>query len=255
MERFFVAPEDVDEHAARITGDELKHLRNVLRLKAGDTVEVFDGAGRGYTGRIALVDQSAAFVELEAAVAEARDSHLRVCLAQGLPKGEKMDWIVQKNTELGVGVILPLELERCVVRLEGDKKRRDKQARWQKVAREAARQCGRLFVPEVLAPCGLTALLRQVSPEDVLLIPWEEGGQGLKSFFEEAGGNGVADKLKKGRVVVVIGPEGGLTPEEVEEARLAGGAALTLGPRILRTETAGLALLSVLQYHWGDMGE
>ena len=254
IERFYVAPEDVGEHAARVTGEELKHLRNALRLKAGDAVEVFDGEGHGYTGRLTLVNQTEAIAEIEAAVTETRDSHLRVCLAQGIPKGEKMDWIVQKNTELGVESILPLELSRCVVRLEGDRKRRDRQARWQKVAREAARQCGRLFVPEILAPRGLTALLKQVSPEDLLLIPWEEGGQSLKEFFAKAGSTGAAARLTKGRAVVVIGPEGGLAPDEVEEVRRAGGTPLTLGPRILRTETAGLALLSVLQHHWGDMG-
>ena len=255
MERFYVAPEDIGADTARITGDELKHLKNVLRLKAGDPVEVFDGAGGGYVGRLTSVDQHRALAELREPVTEARDSALRICLAQGMPKGEKMDFIVQKNTELGVKSIMPLELSRCVVRLEGEKKRRDRQARWQKVAREAARQCGRLSIPEILPPGDLETFLRQITPDDLLLIPWEEGGMELKPFFAEAQGRDAELKRRRGRVLIMIGPEGGMTMDEVVAGRLAGGQVLTLGPRLLRTETAGMALLSILQYHWGDLGE
>lgn len=249
MERFYVEPQAFGQREARITGEEFNHLKKVLRLNAGDQVEIFDGAGVGFAGQLISVGQGEAVVSLDEPVLQKRDSSLKVCLAQGIPKGEKMEWIVQKATELGVAAILPLELSRCVVRLEGDKKRQERQARWQKVAREAARQCGRLTVPEVMAPMDLAAFLRQIETSDLLLIPWEEGGQSLNKFFEEAG---LSPEGKK--VYMMIGPEGGISEKEVEQGRQAGGQTLTLGPRILRTETAGLMLLSVLQYQWGDTG-
>jgi len=290
MERFYIQPEAFGEMEARISGDELKHLKNVLRLKAGDRVEVFDGMGKGYTGRLAEVSQAEALVTLEAPVLDIRESPLRICLAQGIPKGDRMDWIVQKATELGVRTVIPLELSRCTVRLEGDKKRRDKTSRWQKIAAEAARQCGRLRVPEVMLPMDLHEFLEQIKQSDLLLIPWEEGGTPLKQYFAEvsfpyttqtaaainatvaASVSSASDAASisdnpaaisaavaaaagdQSRIYIMIGPEGGMTAEEVEAGRAAGGKALTLGPRILRTDTAGLMLLSVLQYHWGDAG-
>ena len=254
MERFYVDPENIASGKARITGDELKHLKNVLRLKSGDQVEVFDGAGKGYQGRLTNIDQTYAVVDIEDPVTEIRDSALRIILAQGLPKGEKMDTVVQKNTELGLSAIIPLELSRCVVKLEGENKRRDRQSRWQKIAREAARQCGRLYVPEVFPPMGLPSFLRQVAPEDLLLIPWEEGGQPLKPYFAGLDDRLGACRLREKKLYIMIGPEGGMTADEVEAGIKAGGIALTLGPRLLRTETAGQALASVLQYLWGDMG-
>jgi 16S rRNA (uracil1498-N3)-methyltransferase len=153
-----------------------------------------------------------------------------------------------------VDSIVPLELDRCITRLEGDKKRRDRQARWQKVAREAARQCGRLKMPEVSLPMDVGMFLRLVSERDMLLIPWEEGGRPLKDFLAWADAEMAAGAWNGGKVFVMIGPEGGMTAGEVEAGRRAGGHVLTLGPRLLRTETAGMALLSILQCQWGDMG-
>jgi 16S rRNA (uracil1498-N3)-methyltransferase len=249
MERFYAEPEAFGQGEAKITGGEFQHLKKVLRLMPGDRAEVFDGAGRGFIGRLISVGETEAIFSLDEPVTQKRDSSLNVCLAQGIPKGEKMEWVVQKATELGVAAILPLELSRCVVRLENDKKRRERRSRWQKVAREAARQCGRLTAPEVMAPMDLAAFLRQIRPPELLLIPWEEGGQALGAFFQEAG-----PSWQKEKIYMMIGPEGGMSEKEVEQGRRAGGRVLTLGPRILRTETAGLMLLSVLQYQWGDAG-
>ena len=254
MERFYVAPEAMSEREALITEEEWKHLSNVLRLKAGDRVEVFDGKGRGYTGRLADLERSQARVALESPVQAARDSGLRICLGQAIPKGERMEWIVQKATELGVDAIQPLALSRCVVRLDGERKRRDRQGRWQKIALEAAKQCGRLTIPEVMYPLGLDEFLQRIRPQDLFLIPWEEGGQPLKAFFADTGDFASTGGTEQRGVVVMIGPEGGIEKEEMEACRYAGGRALTLGPRILRTDTAGLMILSVLQVQWGDMG-
>jgi 16S rRNA (uracil1498-N3)-methyltransferase len=282
MERFYVAPEEMGIKDARITGEEFKHLSHVLRLKAGSQIEVFDGKGRGFCGVLEHVGQAEALVVFDAPVTQARESPLCVCLAQGIPKGDRMEWIVQKATELGVDSVLPLELSRCVVRLEGERKRRDRQARWRKVALEAAKQSGRLKIPDIMYPLALDAFLKLIRPGDRLLIPWEEGGQPLRAYFAGEGhfagiGDSVHDKIPappgnpgftesmsaarapvgetvEMRVFIMIGPEGGMTEEEVEAGRKAGGKVLTLGPRILRTDTAGLMLLSVLQAQWGDMG-
>jgi len=254
MERFYVPPDALHEDHAWITGDELKHLSVVLRLRAGDPVEVFDGRGRGFSGRLAEVGKTHAVVVREAPITEARDSALRIGLAQGIPKGDRMEWITQKATELGVDSLLPLELDRCVVHLGGETKRQDRQARWQKTALEAAKQCGRLTVPTVLPPVALDPFLRRIQPSDLLLIPWEQGGQPLRDFFAEEERGKMIRSPGEGQIWIMIGPEGGMTEAEVETGRRIGGRVLTLGPRILRTDTAGLMLLSVLQHRWGDMG-
>ncbi|MDR1192812.1 MAG: 16S rRNA (uracil(1498)-N(3))-methyltransferase [Peptococcaceae bacterium] len=248
MERFFVRPDQIGATEARITGEELAHLTRVLRMRPGQRVEIFDGLGKGYSGEIKEIDEKRAIVAALTPVTEPRDSLLRTCLVQGIPKGEKMEWVAQKATELGVGAILPLALERCVTRLEDEAKRSRRRERWEKVAREAARQCGRLTAPQVLPIAVLSAFLAQVGREDLLLIPWEGGGESPRQLFRRM------EKPPAGWVYLLIGPEGGLTKGEVEQGVAAAGLPLTLGPRILRTETAGLALLAVLQYQWGDGG-
>ena len=248
MERFIVAPEELDGNEAQINGDELRHLRTVLRLKTGDVVEVFDGAGRGYAGTLTDIDASRALVALKEPIVERRDSPLKIVLGQGIPKSDKMEWIAQKATELGVDSIIPLSLERCVARIDGDSKIKSRQARWRKVAIEAAKQCGRLMVPEVMAPIRLSDFIKKIEPSDLLLVPWEEGGKPLGEALRDTQG------ARVGAIFVLIGPEGGITRGEIQLCREAGGKVVTLGPRTLRTETAGLALLSALQFYWGDMG-
>ena len=164
-----------------------------------------------------------------------------------------MEWIVQKVTELGVTSVVPAELSRCVVRLDNDKKRRERRERWQKVAQEASRQSGRLKVPPVEMPVNLKQLLAGLKAEDLLLVPWEKGGLPLKELIPRLPAAQVEGlRRSEGTTCFLVGPEGGLTEEEVELAREAGGLCLTLGPRILRTETAAVMLLSLLQYIWGD---
>jgi len=261
-ERFLVAAAELDKDVARITGDELKHLKTVMRLKAGDAVEVFDGAGRGHEGILTDVDASRALVEVGSPITISKESPVRIVLGQGIPKSDKMDFIIQKATELGIGAVCPLSLARCVVRLEGDAKSKGRQARWQKVAAEAAKQCGRLRVPAVMAPMDLASFIRSIGAFDMFLVPWEEGGQSLRVALGSALGEAryprdpataTGNQDARG-VFMLIGPEGGLTREEIHMCKAAGGKILSLGPRILRTETAGLALISVLQYVWGDVG-
>lgn len=249
MRRFHVAPGDINDGYARVKGDELQHLARVLRLVAGDPVIIFDGQGREYTGVIDSLAKNEALVKLQSSASIHRESSLEIWLAQGLAKGDKMEFIIQKATELGVRGIVPLETERAVVRLAGGKKEQ-RQQRWRKVALEAAKQCRRTVVPEVLSPCSPGEFLAGLPAVRLLLMPWEEGGQPLKAVLRE----NAAFFHEAAPVYVMIGPEGGFTEKEAILVKNSGGITVTLGPRILRTETAGLAALSAIMYQWGDLG-
>jgi len=249
VHRFFVPDVNFQNQVVSIVGEEFKHLAGVLRLRPGDRVGLFDGAGREYLGVIESLEKDRAAVALQEELAADKESPLNLFLVQGIPKGDKMELIIQKATELGVKGIVPLETGRTVVRLEG-KKREERRERWQKVAVEAAKQCGRTVVPQVQLPQGLAEFLRSLPGDRVLLIPWEEGGQPLKSLLN---GPEFLTQLNI-PIYILIGPEGGWEREEVALAEEYGAKAVTLGPRILRTETAGLAAISAIMYQWGDLG-
>lgn len=249
MERFLVSPQNLDTDPVSLEGEGFKHLAKVLRLRAGDKVELFDGEGRAILGQIKELERDRAWISRLAPLENKGESPLSICLLQGLPKGEKMEWILQKNTELGVAAFRPLLLQRCVVKLETEKKRDHKLERLEKVVQEASRQCGRQVVPRILPPVGLKEALREIGSADRLLIPWEEGGRPLSESLKEMG-----PPQSEGRLYILIGPEGGLTQDEVLAAQEQGGQVVTLGPRILRTETAGMAVAAIAQYVWGDMG-
>lgn len=245
MHRFYVQPEYINDTVATICGDELKHLKQVLRLKTGDTITIFDGMGKEYNGIIDYIGQDQAEVKIELIPSE-KESSIDIWLVQGLPKGDKMEFIIQKATELGVRGIIPLEARRSIVRLQG-KKREERRKRWQKVALEACKQCGRTIVPQVLSPQGLVGILDSMSANNNILIPWEEGGRPMGEVLK---GNVDVDKP----VYIIIGPEGGLEENEVEIAKEYGAIPVTLGPRIMRTETAGLVSIAITMYQWGDLG-
>jgi 16S rRNA (uracil1498-N3)-methyltransferase len=270
MHRFFVWKEDIKNYQAVIKGEEFRHLSKVLRLMAGDAVTIFDGKGREYQGNISTMGKDEAVVEVGEPLFSPRESPLEVWLVQGIPKGEKMEMIIQKATELGVRGVIPLKTQRSVVKLEG-KKEEARRERWQKVAVEAAKQCRRALVPEVLSPCSITNFLTGLPLERHLFVPWEEGGVSIKevltvnpSFPVTGSASGSISEAKiepKSKfspapvpVYLVIGPEGGLAAEEVDQMKKYGGIPLTLGSRILRTETAGLAALAVVMFAWGDLG-
>lgn len=171
---------------------------------------------------------------------------LRVVLVQGLAKGDRMDTVVQKGTELGAAAFWPVLCKRSVVRLDASKKAARLQ-RWQRIAAGAAKQCRRALVPEVLQPLDWSAALNIIPPGALVLVPWEnETGCTLKEVLQS--------RSRPDEVYLLIGPEGGLEDNEVEEARLRGGIPVTLGPRILRTETAGPAVVAMILYQWGDLG-
>ncbi|WP_164007917.1 16S rRNA (uracil(1498)-N(3))-methyltransferase [Pyxidicoccus trucidator] len=244
MLRLFVplpdpAPTDVD-----LTGERRHYLLHVLRLAPGDALEVFDGQGRAFEARVASVGEEAVRVSLGTArVAPPRRA---VGVLQGLPKGDKLELVLQKGTELGATAFYPVATARSVVKLE-PKRAEERTARWTKIVEEASRQCRRDDVPRVETPRALLDAARALPPGTVLLVlDEEESAVPLGEAFRAAGpGTPVA---------LVVGPEGGLAREEVEELRKIGARNVTLGKRILRTETAALAALAVMMHLDGELG-
>jgi 16S rRNA (uracil1498-N3)-methyltransferase len=250
MERFFALPGDIHGSEATVRGEELRHLAQVMRLRPGDSLMILDGCGRQYEGVVRSLTKEAAEIRLLTVTEGAGESPLSLWLVQGVPKGDKMEGVVQKAAELGAAGIIPAEMNRCVVRFHSGEKRESRRERWQKIAREAVKQCGRSSVPVVTNICSLEDLLPRLR-EGLCLVPWEEGGVSLKEWARTEGARARAG----GPVYIVVGPEGGMEEGEVSLLKEgAGGSVVTLGPRILRAETAGMAVLAALQYEWGDMG-
>ena len=247
MQRFFVTPDQVGEDKIRIQGSDVNHMKNVLRMRPGEEVMVSDGNNRQYRCRVEdYPDGEAVLAILEAGLVDT-ELPSRIYLFQGLPKQEKMEWIVQKAVELGAAGIIPFAAGRSVVRLD-EKKAEKKTARWQAIARSAAEQCGRAVIPEVSRPVSFAEALKQASELDVILIPYE-----LERGMEETAE--IIRNIRPGQSVgIFIGPEGGFDAEEVEKAKAAGARPVSLGSRILRTETAGVTALSILMYHLESQG-
>jgi 16S rRNA (uracil1498-N3)-methyltransferase len=239
--RFAVAAAQIREGRATLTGPIAHQIARVLRLRPGEEVVLFDEAGTEHTARLLRVAGSAVEAAVERASRPGRESPLHLTLAPALLRGPRMDLLIQKATELGVTAIAPLLLARCVAAGPG------RLARWQAIAREAAEQSGRTRIPAVTLPVPLAAFLAGVPPETARLALWEgEGGLTLRGLDAAA--------LRSRPAVLLVGPEGGLDGTEVAALRKAGFTLLTLGPRILRAETAPLAALAVLQYVAGDLG-
>ncbi len=223
-----------------------RHAAKVLRLRVGEPVTLFDGSGGEYGARIAAIDREKVSVDVLEWHDIECESPLSVTLAQALQAGEKMDLTVQKAVELGIARIVPLVSRRSVVRLEGERASR-RVEHWRGVVASACEQSGRNRVPEVTSLEGLERwLARPPAPDTLRLLLAPGAAQSLTTLAPPAPG---------GRIELLIGAEGGLAPEEMELAMQAGFVALRLGPRILRTETAGLAALAALQCLWGDLGE
>ena len=245
MHRFTISPDRVSGDRVAFDADETRHLARVLRLGPGDVVAAADGRGHAWQVRIVSLGDTAAGAII-GAVSPAPESPLAISLVQGVPKGDRMEAIVRATTELGVARILPALTERTVVRLEAGRWR-ERARRWQRVAREATKQCGRAVVPAVEAPRPLTEWIASDAPADLRLCLWEVEGEPLRRVLERFGRTARS-------ATVIVGPEGGLTRDEVARAGAEGYLAVTLGGRILRTETAGPAIVALLQYDLGDLG-
>jgi 16S rRNA (uracil1498-N3)-methyltransferase len=238
VRRLLVPRERIAGERATLLAPDLHYLRDVLRLEPGAPLEVFDGEGGTYPARL---EEGGALLlgERRAAAAPGAVVHLAFALA----RGERCDLVVQKATELGVSRLAPFEAARSVVRL--DPARGEERARrWQRIAAEAARQCGRADVPAIDPPGTLASVLARTPPGFRAVLFYEGGGEALAE---------VADRAAPGHLAIV-GPEGGLTTSEVEACLAAGARLATLGPRILRFETAGIVTVALLQHLLGDLG-
>jgi len=245
MPRFYVSQPRIENGMLKVEGDEVRHIRRVLRLRGGDEIVVFNGLGKEYEGRIVGEGPSSVVIMIQNMLSSKKESPLEITLAQSLLKGEKMENLIQKATELGVKEILPFLSSRSVPLLE--KSRRLKRYhRWGKIAIEASKQCGRGVIPRIEPLQDYYEMLQNISGDFLRLILWEKEEARLKELLEGS--------KEKRKIFFIVGPEGGLSEEEVGLAREKGFIPVTLGKRILRSETASLCVLSILQYEWGDIG-
>ncbi len=223
------------------------HLINVLRLRVGHMVTVFNGEGHDYIGKIIRLEKKGAIFMAEIAQTVDKESPLRIHLGQAISKGERMDLVIQKSVELGVTEITPLITDYCNIKL--DEERREKRhEHWQRVAIGAAEQCGRAIVPMVHAPTLLSDFLQTHQNCPTKMIMHYREAKPLSSLPSP-----VTQEGKAGDIALIIGPEGGLTDQEIANAILQNFQVTSLGPRILRTETAPLVAISILQAQWGDL--
>lgn len=241
MQHFFVTPDQVTEEFIYIEGSDVNHMKNVLRMKAGEELYVSDGNNKEYLCKVEDYEEDRAILKIVETKQSDRELPSKIWLFQGLPKGDKMEWIVQKAVELGARKVVPVATKRAVVKLDA-KKAVKKVARWNEIAKSASKQAGRGILPEVADVVSFKEALQMAKQLDVVMIPYE-----LASGMDHT--REVLKKVEPGKSVgIFIGPEGGFDVEEVEEALAAGAEEITLGHRILRTETAGLMVLSVLVY-------
>ncbi|MBA1337155.1 MAG: 16S rRNA (uracil(1498)-N(3))-methyltransferase [Firmicutes bacterium] len=246
MNRFYVDKRDFDGKRVKISGEDVKHITKVLRLGVGDKVVLCDGDNSDYDGEIQKIIKDEIFVTVNNSRPTGTEAPIDITLFQAVPKSTKMDFIIQKGTELGVKRFVPVTTARTVVRIESDKDEQRKIARWQRIALEAAKQSRRGIIPEVTGTVSFQTALDMMKECDLPILPYVgERSRSLRSIS-------CADGLKT--IAVFVGPEGGFEEKEVEQARNRGIITIKMGPRIFRTETAGMVLTAVLMYRFGDIG-
>lgn len=241
MYRFFVPEENVHEQEIRITGDDVNHIKNVLRMKAGEKVVVSCGQGMDYYCIIEDIQERVIVLRVREAEPAVTELPARIVLFQALPKLDKMELVIQKAIELGAAEAVPVRTRRCVVKLDA-KKEEKKLARWRAIAESAAKQSGRGIIPEVHSVMDFRDALEYAGQLDVIMIPYELCGTAAES------GETIREAAGQQSIGIFIGPEGGFERSEIELASDYGAVPVSLGKRILRTETAGLAVLSVLMF-------
>lgn len=245
MHKFFTPKELFYENEARILGEDVKHIYRVLRLEEGEKVVINNLQGEEFLGRIAEITKTEVKVVIDEKLEVNNESPLEVYLFQGLPKAAKMDLIVQKGTELGFKEITPIITERVDVKLKGEFKKLD---RLERIALEASKQSKRTFIPKINSPISFKELEEELKLMDLVVVPYENAENfGVKALVKN-----IDKSIKK--LGIIVGPEGGFEEEEISKLKDNGAYIVTLGPRILRTETAGFVCGSLLQYELGDLG-
>jgi 16S rRNA (uracil1498-N3)-methyltransferase len=243
MQRYFITSEQVIGDTIQITGDDVHHIRTVMRTKQGDKF-VCCLQGMDYFVEVENITTSTVTCRILDRSASLGEPAVQVTMAQGLPKGEKLEWILQKGTELGAAAFLPFSSTRTIVKIDSAKaaKKRD---RWTKIVKEAAEQSHRGLIPSVALPMDWKSLLAAIPKYDIALIANEKEGQ----FLSE-----IAELYEARSILMMIGPEGGFSEQEIQEAVEQGAHPITLGNRILRTETAAISLLSCILFVHQELG-
>lgn len=245
MYRFYVSKEQITDDKVYIDGTDVNHIKNVLRLEKGDWIIACDKEGTDYVSRISDISSERIVLNIEKVQDSDTELPCKIVLFQGLPKKDKMEFIIQKAVELGVSKIVPVAMKRCVVKLD-DKKADKKAKRWQTIAEAAAKQSGRGIIPEVTNPVSIKEAFDIACGLEYNMIPYElqDGIEKSREIVKEG--------CTKKSVGIFIGPEGGFEKEEVEEAVSRGIKPISLGKRILRTETAGIAVVSIMMFEMQD---
>lgn len=248
MHKFFTPKENFIEEKAKILGDDVKHLYKVLRLNEGDKIILNNCNAEEFLATISLITKQEVIVDIEEKIEINNESNIKIYLFQGLPKAQKMDLIVQKGTELGITEFIPTLTERVDVKLKGDFKKLD---RLNRIALEAAKQSKRSLVPTVSDPISFKEALDRMKALDIVIVPYENAENfGVKTLFNKID----IDVSKIKTVGILVGPEGGFEIDEINKLKENGAYIVTLGSRILRTETAGFVATSLVQYELGDLG-
>ncbi len=243
MPRFYVPNPSIKNDILKIEGPEVRHIIKTLRLKPGDWITVFDGLANDYEGVIIEEKKGSVSINIKNILPSPKEPPIDITLAQSLLKGEKMDYLIQKAVELGVKEIIPFISSRTIPDYDRSKSQK-RQIRWEKIAKEASKQCGRGVIPKISPIKSYSEVLDLSSPSSFNILLWEKNGIKLKDILKE----------KRDKIFFIVGPEGGISPDEVEQAKTKGFIPVSLGKRILRSETASLCFISIIQYEWGDIG-
>jgi len=239
MYRFFVEPDQVKDKSILIEGPNMNHMKHVLRMRVGDVVTISDGQQKDYRCIIKTIMEDEILLDIVMEVSTTNELLSKISLFQGIPKKDKMEWIIQKTIELGVYEVIPVKMKRCVVKLD-DKTAKKKVERWEGIAEAAAKQSKRSIIPMVQSPIGFKDMMEQLERMDLVLVPYEnaEGMAYTRTVLGQLKG------IKN--IGIVIGPEGGFDQEEINHLMATEAKIISLGRRILRTETAGMTLLANL---------
>lgn len=243
MPKFFINQEQIEENKIFIKGQDVNHIKKVLRAKIGEELEICNSqTGENYICDVMKIEENIIECNIKEKTEKQVESNIKVTIFQGLPKADKMEYIIQKSVELGTYDITPVEMKRCVVKLN-DKDKQKKISRWQKISEVAAKQCGRDLIPKINNVINIKNLCNLIPEYDIVLVAYEEEKENtLKAELKQIKNN---EKLKIG---IIIGPEGGLEKEDVQTLKQNDAKIITLGKRILRTETVALNVLSIIMY-------
>lgn len=248
MRRFFISPEKIATDVPMITGSDAGHIVQVLRYKIGDIIGLFDGCGNEYEAKIITLSKNQVGLSITRHLTVKAESAVDITVAQGFLKEKKMDVVVRQLSELGAACWIPFRAGRSVAVPDG-KRLFTRKTRWEKIAVEAAKQCGRSRIMSVAPADSFERLIDDYSKFDHRIIFWEESRQSLQTLQHR-------QRSRPGtRIIIILGPEGGFEPDEIKTARAKGFETFSLGPRILRAETAAVVACSLVQYIFGDIGQ